>query len=133
MTPDEREWIDALRSGEFKQGRGGLASKTSEGGIFYCCLGVRCELDARRGLMVTSDGLNFMNFDEVGQQGYKNQAVPCGATLNRWQMTNDEMNDLVKLNDACKMSFVEIANYIEERYRARDAAREVNDALANSR
>lgn len=34
-----QQWINALRSGEYKQGSGGLQSE--EG---YCCLGVACDL-----------------------------------------------------------------------------------------
>lgn len=37
------KWAAALRSGEFKQGRGRL--RTSDGG--HCCLGVACELYRR--------------------------------------------------------------------------------------
>lgn len=38
-----REWVDALRSGDFKQVEGKLAKQT-DGGTGYCCLGVLCEI-----------------------------------------------------------------------------------------
>lgn len=38
-----REWIAALRSGEFKQGQAALHSLTDEGERF-CCLGVACKI-----------------------------------------------------------------------------------------
>ncbi len=36
-------WIQALKSGEFKQGRGRLKNASGN----YCCLGVLCELHSR--------------------------------------------------------------------------------------
>lgn len=42
-----REWVAALRSGEFKQGTNYLAYTFGEDEILYCCLGVKCELDVR--------------------------------------------------------------------------------------
>lgn len=41
-TPKEL-WIEALRSGEFMQGRGGLRTEAGH----YCCLGVLCEVFRR--------------------------------------------------------------------------------------
>lgn len=34
-----RKWLDALRSGEYKQGRGTLRSDNN-----FCCLGVACDI-----------------------------------------------------------------------------------------
>lgn len=45
-----REWVEALRSGEFTQGYGALTRYwPRDGRTEYCCLGVKCELDARVG------------------------------------------------------------------------------------
>lgn len=47
---DKQEWIAALRSGEYKQGRGFLARKgLSESSMSFCCLGVLCELNSEKG------------------------------------------------------------------------------------
>lgn len=37
-----RKWVDALRSGEFRQGKLGLRIENA-----YCCLGVACEIYRR--------------------------------------------------------------------------------------
>lgn len=42
----KRAWIKALRSGKYKQGRGALRNWDNT----YCCLGVLCDLYARRRL-----------------------------------------------------------------------------------
>lgn len=42
MNENARKWVAALRSGEFKQGRGSLRVDDA-----YCCLGVACEVYRR--------------------------------------------------------------------------------------
>src|SRR4051812_23133617 len=42
----KRQWVDALRSGEYVQGKGRL--RTPDGR--YCCLGVLCDLASKRGV-----------------------------------------------------------------------------------
>lgn len=43
MRPDVKaKWITALRSGEYRQGRGSLREHDA-----YCCLGVLCDLHAK--------------------------------------------------------------------------------------
>ncbi len=43
MKKSVRLWIEALRSGKYKQGKNYLKRKTKSG-YRYCCLGVACEL-----------------------------------------------------------------------------------------
>ena len=51
MKPEIKKlWVEALKSGEFKQDTGGL--RTDKG---YCCLGVLCELH-RQSVTPTADG-----------------------------------------------------------------------------
>lgn len=40
----KKKWLEALRSGEYKQGRRRLKTKLSDGSYEYCCLGVLCEI-----------------------------------------------------------------------------------------
>ncbi len=45
-------WIEALRSGTYKQGRGSLAEENPETGVMeYCCLGVACDLATKQGIL----------------------------------------------------------------------------------
>ena len=39
-----KQWIKALRSGKYKQGKGTLKQYDSKGNAQHCCLGVLCEL-----------------------------------------------------------------------------------------
>lgn len=50
-----RAWVAALRSGEYKQGKGTLAHRSPGSGdsspVQYCCLGVACELAKAAGVV----------------------------------------------------------------------------------
>jgi len=44
MNPEvKKKWVEALKSGKYKQGQRALHLKTSDGS-FFCCLGVLCDL-----------------------------------------------------------------------------------------
>jgi hypothetical protein len=45
------QWIKALRSGDYVQGRGALRSEDNR----YCCLGVLCELAVSAGVLSEAD------------------------------------------------------------------------------
>ena len=113
-------WLDALRSGELKQGRGQL--KMIVGGeAEYCCLGVLCEVYVRT---------NKVNWE---QSGYCCSLYGATGLLPyevcEWSGL-DESNPIIDnpikdrpsiltenltgLNDEFKLSFKEIANLIEE-------------------
>lgn len=39
-----RKWINALRSGKYKKGRGKLCQIANQWDLSYCCLGVACQI-----------------------------------------------------------------------------------------
>lgn len=44
MNPEIKKlWVEALRSGKYNQGQGGLCTTTPQGPVF-CCLGVLCDI-----------------------------------------------------------------------------------------
>jgi hypothetical protein len=53
MNPEIKDrWLRALRSGEYRQGRGRLkGTSTFDGSARYCCLGVLCELAVQDGVI----------------------------------------------------------------------------------
>lgn len=45
MNPDiKAQWLTALRSGQYVQGRGMLRQTSADGQVQHCCLGVLCDL-----------------------------------------------------------------------------------------
>lgn len=45
------KWIEALRSGEYRQGKGYL-NRYKNGESLFCCLGVACEVAMKNGVVV---------------------------------------------------------------------------------
>lgn len=120
MTNEEiletrKKWVEALRSGEYKQGRRYLRNSGNE----FCCLGVLCDLiDPERWSSKPTYGPSnservYGYFDE----GYEN---PNTAILPESLEDLVGINgvhyapDLMAMNDYGK-NFREIADWIEEK------------------
>lgn len=102
MKPEyKKRWVEALRSGEYKQGKGAL-----ERGGNFCCLGVLCH--------TMREELNIPR--EVGGDGYYIYGGSSASLTREWRETFDlqtqEVGELIIMNDAGH-PFTEIADYIE--------------------
>jgi len=100
----KKKWVDALRSGKYKQGTGRLCSihDTYKG---YCCLGVLCEI-----LEVPSVETHVMK-EYDGAEWYLPNRVTELTGLSRIPKIN--CRSLSDMNDD-GMSFNEIADLIEK-------------------
>jgi hypothetical protein len=95
----KRRWVKALRSGEYKQGQGQLRAGRGADAQ-YCCLGVLCAITGKRyrgtGGMLPDNVMKLVGLTDddpiIGPKGRS-------ATL---------------LNDACRLSFKQIARLIEK-------------------
>ena len=98
-----RTWIQALRSGNYEQGKGHLASKV-EDKLCYCCLGVACELSPLyemqegfqpyfkiEGFTATNYPSNQEKFGLANQLGNPN--IQPGNTSRVWWASLPAMND----------------------------------------
>jgi hypothetical protein len=99
----KKAWLNALRSGQYKQGQMYLRRRAHGAKDRYCCLGVLCDLvepdkwDARGGTIV-NHGIHG---------GY-----PGSTVLRTSGLSADDALHLGSLNDTGKR-FDEIASYIE--------------------
>lgn len=117
MNQDLKEkWIKALRSGDYKQGKGYLNQNNEK----YCCLGVLCnvygiewkEIQRVSGFIISGifglndpDELNNLNISRVPLN------ISNEIGLTDWaQDTLINMND--RIND--NLDFTQIADWIEE-------------------
>jgi len=101
-----RKWVDALRSGEYKQTTGSLHDADG-----YCCLGVACKvfIPAEK-LKKDEDGCihGFMPLD----QNY----APRWLTFINKDFDRLTEAELTALNDECEFSFDEIADLLQAVY-----------------
>ena len=136
MKPEAKaRWLEALRSGKYKQGQGWLMSKRRKSEVMglwadtealentvltpvFCCLGVLCDLhDASR--WNTSDGtrvgLAYKN-GEVPSRGYAPDDVMAEAFVEGVEpdVLRTVQTRLAQMNDK-RLSFTEIADWIEAR------------------
>ena len=107
----KKKWVDALRSGEYTQGRDALKNGDGQ----YCCLGVLCDLAAREG--VVKETAKYGEFYYDGASSLPPVSVMSWASLNdifkRVEYKNVPV-PLDALNDSYCLTFNEIADLIEE-------------------
>ena len=106
MNPElKAKWVDALRSGKYKQGRIYLNSQ----GHKFCCLGVLCDI-SKMGQWVP---------EHDGNSRYVVRGNASGPRAALPYQIEDEYGDvrqgvLIDMNDDKRKSFAEIADYIEQ-------------------
>lgn len=115
MKPEfKKVWVEALRSGEFKQGQ--LALRERDGRKYeYCCIGVACMVWQREklGAFIVEEYGN----GEIGV-GYPDGGeldpieLPSGV-LDEVGLSPADQSTLIGMNDTELNSFAEIADYIE--------------------
>lgn len=103
MTAEiKQKWIEALRSGNYKQGTGYL--KATDG--TWCCLGVLCDVLGRD--VPAGDRVSpiLMSADPVYTACYTAIDEVLEGRPNSWFF--------IRLNDTENKSFKQIADYIEK-------------------
>lgn len=95
----KQKWLEALRSGEYKQGKHVLRTQQDE----FCCLGVLCHVVSPNGWSTDSEGGFFYG----DRKGY----LPVEISRATAFPTGHELA-LAGMNDNGE-SFAEIADWIE--------------------
>lgn len=105
-----KQWVKALRSGDYKQGVGGLCSVDASG-AHYCCLGVLAEVLGGEDIWWYSGDETLSYTDELGVEhaGYLSNAQEADL-----RCFNLKMTALMGKNDDGE-SFDEIADHIESK------------------
>jgi len=120
-TKIKTQWVDALRSGKYKQGIESMKgaeyeydlktdSFTPTGAITYCCLGVLTDVLGKWDEYFKS-GREFNEDAEEGDEVLPGQFAPVCTGL-----TEHECHRFAFMNDVENKTFDEIATYIEENY-----------------
>jgi hypothetical protein len=109
------DWLSALRSGEFEQGKGYLKVRDPDTGkCELCCLGVLCELAIKAGVIPALEDREDGAFvyDEVSR-AYLPVKVAVWAGIPDTSMPGSVQEILSSLNDS-NDTFDATAEYIEE-------------------
>lgn len=108
LGPNQRAWVDALRSGKYQQTSSVL--QDTEG---HCCLGVACDVARLHGTQVTMDGA-FIDGSSLDEQplvmdwlGLRDGEGCIGNIVGGW-------NHLTAINDLSGHGFDFIADTIEQ-------------------
>lgn len=98
----KEDWVAALRSGTYEQGRGRLKTPTCQ--PKYCCIGVLCDV------------INPKAWNEYGAWRNDNGEGELHRMLENTRasigLSTESHNELIKMNDE-RCSFEYIADYIE--------------------
>lgn len=130
-------WVEALKSGKYKQTIGVLHKIRGKQESF-CCLGVACKLAAENGVKLTTELRNdgtekivkYTSNKKVKNSwndGYSKDSQECflpkaviewlgtaGDLVEVMEFKDTKVGDLVDMNDAAKATFKQIAKVVEE-------------------
>jgi len=109
------QWLSALRSGEYQQAHGTLRA-ADNGGTYYCCLGVLCDLHRKAGLGNWIGGRYLDECEALPHEVY--EWAEIGDDTNPWS-PHAGMYRLAEYNDGADgifppHTFAQIADLIEQ-------------------
>jgi hypothetical protein len=124
-TEIKQKWLNALRSGEYKQGIGALRKATEdENGKYddkeYCCLGVLCDILEPKKWKVSDNGYGVKewgNGNEAEPTAFPREKLMEELGLNKVVSRSSDdtiAQKLAFMNDEGK-TFTQIANWIEKK------------------
>lgn len=119
MGPNQKAWVEALRSGKYAQTRSVLQNRKG-----FCCLGVAADVanengvkvvkakgtDQLRGSLLSSSQLNTLNWLGLRTSSSLSKTI---AMIDCRDLSLSE-SGLMLLNDGFRYSFEQIADFIEE-------------------
>lgn len=105
-----RRYVDALRSGDYRQIR--HVFRKSHGGC--CAIGVGLNLMVEEGLGVWKESITPGNLYYQVQE--ESEAVTIHGQVQEWLELEESLVPIIVMNDEKEMSFEEIAEYLEIKY-----------------
>lgn len=110
-----RKWIEALRSGDYRQGYHKLRNYNKDEDDTFCCLGVACDVlkeDLEGEWNMKADDYKFKVLDD---QSHGMEFMP-DVVVEYLGLSEEFLNDTLSgLNDKERYTFEEIADRIERK------------------
>lgn len=75
-----QKWVEALRSGKYRQGAGVLRQESAKGDLF-CCLGVLCELAVQEGAILRAKSFENGDYAYDGSRWNLPESVKAWANM----------------------------------------------------
>lgn len=125
MKPEIKEkWLEALRSGNYKQGTGKLR-QVEKNGDTYCCLGVLCDVLGVKWHTSDDDWDGHPAYGVMDNRYINDSDLP-DRIRNKVGLTYEDTEKLIHLNDGGfnyktnkqdpRRKFPTIAKYIEQNF-----------------
>lgn len=130
FTASQTEWLESLESGEFIQTREVLCQKNSTGAFEFCCLGVACELQYKKGVISKNiysvqdtrsssvfeyahEEFSTLPFSVMNHYNFRESA---GWFMLPWEdlYLRGFVGELTNLNDSYGWNFKEIALFVRK-------------------
>lgn len=103
MNEHNKAWLIALRSGEYKQGKGELRSRNNK----FCCIGVACQV-------MNPNNWKENDIEWIASYMFDGEGfIAPRSLLKESGLSNGFYSSLYPLNDEMGFSFENIADYVE--------------------
>ena len=113
----KEKWLKALRSGEYKQGKGVLRNSDNE----FCCLAVLCDVVLEDNPNIgswksTLDNCYYFSTGDDKDAIYLPQVISDITGINKRGEFSENSAPLTAYNDSYGMTFNQIADIIEKEF-----------------
>ena len=111
-------WVDALRSGDYEQGKYQLAKTGDDGVTRYCCLGVLCDLAVKAGVIDAPeivDGSHSYADPFPFDSGYRN-GTDLPARVLEWAGIDNPNPMIATLADSAITDYKVRASYANDSF-----------------
>jgi hypothetical protein len=109
----KRQFVAALRSGDYQQGESWLRKLLPDGTFSYCCVDVGCNIRSQRKGWRARETLDRDSGDYITVFDWKSGS-DAGLTTGLDWLDDDTFHLLATFNDVEKKSFSEIADWVEK-------------------
>ena len=113
------KWAKALESGRYKQGKRALRTRTDNGKLSYCCLGVLCNITKTTKWKHNNDSPHGSLYGEAGILPTEiAKKVGMNTASPVLMSETGVVSTLVTLNDKMGYTFKQIAKLVREQWKS---------------